>query len=116
MKMLAPAILWWAFLPAIGFAQGGVADFDLECTAKAPDGTVEAPARTFRVHMTEDNEATMMEKGVSVPLNEETHTYVNAYLWKVDGVNNYFDRFKGTLTTKPATHTWQCVKVGGQRF
>ncbi len=104
-------------LPSLCLAQGGRAvDFDLVCAAKAADGAELAPVRTFHVQMTEDNDATMMEKGVSTPINEGTHTYVNAYLWEADGVKNYFDRFKGTLTTEPKTFTWTCSKVGGQKF
>lgn len=91
-------------------------DFDLECTAKAADGTVEAPPRIFPVQMKDDNEATMTERGAPTPANEETHTDVNAYLWRVDGVDNTFDRFRGTLTTTPKSFTWQCSKVGGQKF
>ena len=55
-------------------------------------------------------------KGCASPANEQTHTYVNAYPWRADGIDNYFDRLKGTLTTKPKTFTWQCLKVGGQKF
>ena len=103
--------------PALCLAQGGrTIDFDLLCTVKSAGGTQLAPDRTFHVEFTPDNDATMMEKGIPLPANEGTHTYVNAYLWEVDGVKNYFDRFKGTLTTEPKTFTWMCSKVGGQKF
>ena len=117
MKFLAAVIAFAASSPSFCSAQGGRAvDFDLVCTAKATDGTELAPTRTFHVQMDADNDATMMEKGTPTPTNEGTHTYVNAYLWEVDGVKNYFDRFKGTLTTEPKTFTWICSKVGGQKF
>ena len=103
-------------IPVAASAQERALDFDLECTAKTHEGTVEAPPRSFHVQITADNQATIMEKGTPPPTNEETHTYVNAYLWRADGVDNYFDRIKGTLSTKPETFTWQCVKAGGQKF
>ena len=116
MKPFAFAVAGPALLPAVCAAQGRALDFDLVCTAKAADGRLEAPDRTFHVQVTDDNDATMQEKGAATPASEETHTYANAYLWKAGGVDNFFDRFKGTLTTKPRSFTWTCTKVGGQKF
>ena len=116
MKLSTLAATCCVLVSTASSAQDRALDFDLECSARTADGMAEAPARAFHVQMTADNEATMMEKGAPTPASEETHTYVNAYLWRADGVDNYFDRIKGTLTTKPRTFTWQCVKVGGQKF
>ena len=113
-RLLAAAC--WILVPVVASAQERGLDFDLECTARTAEGAVEAPPRSFHVQITADNQATMMEKGIPPPASEETHTYVNAYLWRADGVDNYFDRIKGTLTTKPKSFTWQCQKAGGQKF
>jgi hypothetical protein len=96
MKVFMLAMACCALTPSLCAAQGGRAlDFDLVCTAKTADGMVEAPSRTFHVQMTDENDATMMEKGVPTPAQEETHTYVNAYLWKADGVDNFLTGSRG---------------------
>jgi hypothetical protein len=116
MKLSLLAVVCSIVIPGAASAQERALDFDLECTSKTAEGAMEAIPRSFHVQITADNQATMIEKGAPPPTSEETHTYINAYLWRADGVDNYFDRLKGTLTTKPKTHTWQCLKVGGQRF
>ena len=116
MKLSLLLAACWIVIPVAASAQDRALDFDLECTFKMAEGAIEAPPRSFHVQITADNQAAMMEKGTPPPASEETHTYVNAYLWRADGVDNYFDRLKGTLTTKPKTFTWQCLKVGGKRF
>ena len=116
MKILVIATACFALLPSMGRPQGRAVDFDLVCTAKADDGTIEAPQRTFHVQISDDDQVAMMERGVPTPSKEETHTYVNAYLWRADGVDHHFDRFTGKLTTKPKSFTWHCTKVGGQKF
>lgn len=116
MKLSLLAAVCWMLVTVNASAQERTLDFDLECVAKTADGVVQAPPRSFHVQITADNQVTMMEKGTPPPASEETHTYVNAYLWRADGVDHYFDRIKGTLTTKPKTFTWQCQKVGGQKF
>jgi len=83
-------------VPVAALSQERALAFVLACTAKTADGAVEAPPRTFHVQITDDNQATMMERGTQPPANAETHTYVNAYLWRAEGVDNYSDRINGT--------------------
>ena len=116
MKQSWLAAACWVAIPVAALAQERVLDFDLACTVKTTEGAVEAPPRSLHVQITADNQATMMENGVPPPASEETPTYVNAYVWLADGVDNYFDRIKGPLTTKPKSFKWQCLKAGGQKF
>jgi hypothetical protein len=116
MKLSLLAAACWIMVPVATLAQERALDFDLECTAKTAEGAVEAPPRSFHIQITAEGQATVIDKNAPPPANEETHTYVNAYLWRADGVDNFFDRIKGTLTTKPRTFTWHCQKVGGQKF
>ncbi len=116
MKLSLLAAACWIAAPVATSAQERTLDFDLKCTAKPVEGAVDARTRTFHVQITADNQATIKEEGAPPPTSEETRTYVNAYLWRADGVDSYFDRIEGTLTTKPKTLTWQCQKAGGQKF
>lgn len=46
----------------------------------------------------------------------ETHTYVNAIMWKNASEQYMVDRYSGVLTSKGSTAAYDCTVAGGQLF
>lgn len=69
MKMYLLAAACGIAVPLAASAQEQTLDFDLECAIKTAEGASEAPPRIFHVQINTDNQAAIMEKGVSSATN-----------------------------------------------
>jgi hypothetical protein len=89
-----------------------IAAFDLRCRSHVPG----QDDIWFRIGRADDGSAVATTMNDTPLVAYSTHTYMNAYMW-TNGTERYVvDRMSGVLSVKPSGKTYDCERLGGQRF